>query len=338
MIQDRNTSPLPWHQPLVAKLEQAKRSGRMPHALLIHGVEGLGKRLFATWLARALLCESAGERLSPCGRCASCQLLAAGTHPDFISVEPEEDKQQISVEQIRAMSERLSMTSTRQGYRVAIVDPAHQLTISAANSMLKTLEEPGANSLLILLSSKPSNVLPTLRSRCQQLGMHRPSLEQAQAWLRGQTDKTLSAELLSFAGGAPLRALSYAEARFEQLQKLMLPAMQDLLANRADVTQVAHSWNDEQLPDRLLWFDWWLCRLLRQKITGNDDQVTRDAITAGAIGLPSQPHLLNISGLFSVLDRLRELKAQLTRTALQKELALEQLLIGFLQVLELRPG
>ena len=82
---------------------------------------------------------------------------------------PEEDKQQISVDQIRAASERLTQTSYRHGYKIAVIEPAHQMTINAANSLLKTLEEPTPRSLLILLTSRPSALPPTVRSRCQKL-------------------------------------------------------------------------------------------------------------------------------------------------------------------------
>lgn len=328
--------PLPWHQPLIAQMQQAMSSGRLPHALLIHGIEGLGKRVFAGWLANALLCERRGQRLQACGTCASCNLFAAATHPDFLVVEPEEGKQQISVEQVRAAGERLTVTSHRHGHRVAIIVPAHQLTTSAANALLKTLEEPGADTLLILLTSKLLNVLPTLRSRCQRLGMHAPPSQAAAAWLRERTGRDVDEELLSFVGGAPLKALSYADGKFDELQRSMLPAVQSLLSAQADVTQVMRAWNDEALQDRLTWLDWWLSRLLRQKIAENVEQVTSMTPNADTVGLPSQRYPLNITGVYSLLDRLRELKAQLARTALQKELALENLLIGMLQIFDQR--
>ena len=109
----------------------------------MQGAEGLGKRAFAAWLAAAVLCEkSAGDAAAVCGACASCALITAGSHPDLLWVAPEEDKQQISIDQMRAATERLTKTSYRQGYKVAIVEPAHQMTSNAANSLLKTLEEP----------------------------------------------------------------------------------------------------------------------------------------------------------------------------------------------------
>lgn len=155
-------------------------------------------------------------------------------------------------------------------------------------------------------------------------------------WLRDHVGREVSPELLSFTGGAPLKALAYADGRFEELQRSMPSSIQSFLGAQADVTQITRAWNDEHLQDRLAWLDWWLSRLLRQKITGTVEQVTSMTPNADMLGLPSGRHPLNISGVYSLLDRLRELKAQLARTALQKELALEQLLIGMLQVFEQR--
>jgi DNA polymerase-3 subunit delta' len=159
---------LPWHEDAAAQLRKAWAANRLSHALLLQGAEGVGKQPFAAWLACAVLCDrSEGSTLKCCGECASCALFVAGSHPDLLLVVPEEDKQQISIDQVRAATERLTKTSYRQGYKVAIVDPAHLMTPSAANSVLKTLEEPSPRSLLILITSQASMLLPTVRSRCQ---------------------------------------------------------------------------------------------------------------------------------------------------------------------------
>jgi len=318
--------PLPWQQSAWLQLEQARRAERMPHALLIHGVVGLGKYEFARWLAYSMLCESSKAReltqLQPCTQCASCKLFVAGSHPDFVLIRPEEDKTQISVEQIRVASERLFMTSGRQGYRIAIVEPAHQLTTAAANALLKTLEEPGARTLIMLVTSQRGAMLPTIRSRCQQMGMSVPSVTTAQNWLQQQIGKTVPADLLAFANHAPLRVLSYLQGSFESMQRSMTPALSSL--STADVTQVAHDWADEHLPERLDWLDHWLSRRIRHEIAGNDDPVTSNV---SRTSLHGGSQVLNISALFQALDRVRELKARLRRTALQKELAIESVLL-----------
>lgn len=321
---------LPWHEEAVAKLQAAWQVKRMPHALLVVGADGLGKRELAAWLASAVLCERSTETLSSCGECASCKLILAGSHPDLWWVSPEEDKQQISIDQVREACERLSKTSYRQGYKVAVVTPAHAMTIAAANSLLKTLEEPSPQSLLILLSAQPSGLPATIRSRCQQIAVRRPSQESALAWLRSENVADASPALLEFAGGAPLRAIEYANGRFETLDREMQRALRELLAGETDVTQVASAWAKEGLPDRLTWLDLWLTSAARGALAGSADLVT---FPPGPMPLPRGTGALNISGLYEVVDRLRALKAQLTRTALQRELALESWLIALLQCL-----
>ena len=319
--------PLPWQQAVWSQLEQAWRTERMPHALLLHGVEGLGSFELAKWLAHSLLCETNGAstpaiKLQPCTRCSGCKLFMAGSHPDFVLVMPEEDKQQISVDQIRDASGKLSMTSARQGFRVAIIEPVHQLTVAAANALLKKLEEPGARTVIILVTSQRASMLPTIRSRCQQMAIAAPSVSTAQNWLQQHAGKAVSGEIIGFANRAPLRIMGYLQGSFEALQREMNPVLSSL--TQGDVTQIAQNWADEQLNERLNWLDYWLTRRIRSEILGNDDLVT---LNVNEASLQGASQVLNISLLFQALDKLRELKARLRRTALQKELAIESVLM-----------
>jgi DNA polymerase-3 subunit delta' len=321
----------PWQEDAANQLRQAWAANRLPHALLLQGQEGLGRRSLASWLACAVLCDRAvDDELRACGECQSCLLFKAGSHPDLMWVSPEEDKQQISVDQIRAAIERLGKTSYRQGYKVAIIEPAHQMTTSAANSVLKTLEEPQPKSLLVLITSRPSSLLPTVRSRCQKVTIAAPSREAAARWLEQEAGRPIDPALLEFAGGAPLRALEYAGGRFDALNQHMQKSLGALLSGQADVTQVAAEWEKDALSDRLTWLDLWLGSLARAALAGTDERVT---FPGRSTPLPSLSGPLNISGLYSMVDRARALKAQLARTALQKELAVESWLIALLEVL-----
>ncbi|HEY7640018.1 MAG TPA: DNA polymerase III subunit delta' [Steroidobacteraceae bacterium] len=327
---------LPWHEDAAAQLRKAWAANRLSHALLLQGAEGLGKQAFAAWLACAVLCDkSTGATLRCCGECPSCTLFAAGSHPDLLWVVPEEDKQQISIDQVRAATERLTKTSYRQGYKVAIVDPAHLMTPNAANSVLKTLEEPSPRSLLILITSQPSTLLPTVRSRCQKVTIPRPSREEAIAWLSARSGRAANAALLEFAGGAPLRALAYADGSFDALSEQMQKSIGALLAGQADVTQVAAEWEKDRLNERLTWLDLWLTSLARAALAGNADLITFPGRSAH---LPSPSRPLNISGVYSMVDRARALKSQLARTALQRELAVESWLLAMLDVFGSEPA
>ena len=324
---------LPWHENAVTQLQSAWETAHLPHALLMQGADGLGKKSLAAWLACAVLCERSTAALQHCGECANCKLTAAGSHPDLLWIEPEEDKQQISVDQIRAATERLSKTSYMHGYKIAVVAPAHQMTNNAANSLLKTLEEPPANSLLVLITSRPSSLPATVRSRCQRVVVQRPTREVALTWLQARSAGRVTPQLLEFAGGAPLRALEAATGdAFEDLDLRMTQSLGALLKGEADVTQVAGEWSGKDIPlsDRLTWLDLWLTSQARAAIAGTADLVT---FPTRPVHLPSTGRTLNISAVYSMVDRLRALKAQLTRTALQRELAIESWLVALLDTL-----
>src|SRR5262249_8259390 len=154
-------------------------AGRLPHSLLLLSNPGLGAEALARWTAALALCQSADK---PCGRCASCQLLAAGTHPDLHVVGVADEAQQIKVGQVRALIEALGLKSYRGGYKVGIIEGAELLNANGANAFLKTLEEPTANTVLIMIA-RPSNRLPaTIASRCLRMHLRAPSTEVATEW------------------------------------------------------------------------------------------------------------------------------------------------------------
>lgn len=330
----RLSAPLPWHAPAVSQLASAWGRQHFPHALLVHGPQGIGKRQLAAWLAASVLCDESSARLDRCGQCASCKLIVAGSHPDLLWVHPEEDKQQIAVDQVRAVSERLYQTSYRQGYKVAVIEPAHLVTTAGANALLKTLEEPPPRSLLLLVSWQPSTLPATVRSRCQQLAIARPGSAVALQWLREQ-QVSVDASLLEFAGGGPLRAMAHAGASFSTLDQEMQRALGELFRGETDISQVASQWCKEALPERLVWLDLWLTANARGALTKNPAAVTFPVRSAH---LPSLPRAANISSVYEMVDRIRSLKAQLARTALQRELAIESWLLSLLDVFEASPA
>ncbi|HVJ12171.1 MAG TPA: DNA polymerase III subunit delta' [Burkholderiales bacterium] len=217
-----------WNQPifdsLVARLE------RLPHALLLFGPRGVGKLALAERVSQLLLCEGTGKK--PCDACDACRWFRAGNHPDFRRLEPEalakepppadpddeapaaskKTKQPsivIKVEQVRGLADFLYVRSHRGRLRVALVHPADDMNENAANALFKGLEEPPAGAVFILVSHRPAQLLPTIRSRCVAVPVPLPSREAALAWLSSQPIKD-PARWLAYAGGAPLRALEYA--------------------------------------------------------------------------------------------------------------------------------
>jgi DNA polymerase-3 subunit delta' len=204
---------LPWHSVLWGRVNEARRAGRLGHALLLAGPAGVGKRLFAMRLAASLLCERVGDDGTPCGACRGCVQRIAGTHPNLtwltreFNEKTEKEKRDISMDQLRAMMERLGLSSHYGQSRVVVIDPADALNASGVNAVLKTVEEPPAGIHIVLISERPMALAPTLRSRCQRLGVPLPAVEEAETWLRSRMPGVDVAAALRESGGAPLTAL-----------------------------------------------------------------------------------------------------------------------------------
>ncbi|MFZ5484141.1 MAG: DNA polymerase III subunit delta' [Pseudomonadota bacterium] len=192
----------------------------MPHALLLHGRKGIGKRDLAEDLAQWLLCQAPTEA-GPCRSCQACQWFEQGQHPDFKRIEPETggeseegaDKKGgklITIKDVRGLGEFLSLVSHQGGWRVVLIQPAELLNMAAANALLKTLEEPPARVLLLLVSHQPRRIPATVLSRCRKRPVPTPDRESARAWLLAQGVNDAHG-LLEEAGGAPLTVLECAE-------------------------------------------------------------------------------------------------------------------------------
>lgn len=182
----------PWQQAVFDNALAAHLDAQLGHALLLVGPAFMGKGAVAEVLAKRLLCKSPYKDNLPCNCCRSCQLFAAKTHGDFqrVSFEPNDKgdklRTEISVDQIRRLSQWFSLTPQLGGAQVAIIEPADAMNVSSSNALLKTLEEPAPNRFLLLVTSKPGRLPATLRSRCQRLEFRLPSPEIAKTWLRTQ--------------------------------------------------------------------------------------------------------------------------------------------------------
>ena len=200
---------------------QARRE-KLPHALLLVGQKGLGKFDLARQFAAGLLCESPRSTGLACEKCLACNWYAQGNHPDFRLLQPDalgegvetEDgkkkpSQQITIDQVRGLDEFLTVGTHRGGLRIVLVNPTEAMNRNAANSLLKTLEEPPPNTLFLMVSSDPVRLLPTIRSRCQVVPITLPSSRLAEKVLAG-AGVGEAARWLALAGGAPGLAIELA--------------------------------------------------------------------------------------------------------------------------------
>ena len=242
VVGDTGALPLPWLAQPVADALATQRG----HALLVHGSEGIGILPFALTLAQAWLCESEDIRKSaPCGRCGSCRLVQSHLHPDLQVLMPEllrrqhdwlrvDDKaegddakrkpsKQIRIDEVRSVIDWVFKTSARGRGKVVVLHPAEALNLQSANALLKTLEEPPPGTRILLSCADPALLLPTVRSRCQQLRLAPPALPLATAWL-AEKGVAQPEVLLAACSGRPLDALALSQAGVQAEHWRALPA------------------------------------------------------------------------------------------------------------------
>lgn len=198
----------PWLAPVYGALYERFQQGQLHHALLLNGQANIGKSNLATTFAQRLLCSSEG--VYACGECKSCKLLASETHPDLTLLTTEEKSRVIKIDQVRAVIEKLSGSAQQGGNKVVIVDRVDQLNISAANALLKSLEEPTPRTYFLLLCNNLDRLLPTVVSRCHLHTVATPTAQQSYDWLQGFAKQSEDIETaLYISRGSPIQALHF---------------------------------------------------------------------------------------------------------------------------------
>ncbi|WP_407596321.1 DNA polymerase III subunit delta' [Pseudomonas aeruginosa] len=260
----------PWQQALWSQL-----GGRAQHAhaYLLYGPAGIGKRALAEHWAAQLLCQrpvAAGA----CGECKACQLLAAGTHPDYFVLEPEEAEKPIRVDQVRDLVGFVVQTAQLGGRKVVLLEPAEAMNVNAANALLKSLEEPSGDTVLLLISHQPSRLLPTIKSRCVQQACPLPGAAASLEWLaRALPDEPAEAleELLALSGGSPLTAQRLHGQGVREQRAQVVDGVKKLLKQQIAASQLAESWNSVPLPLLFDWFCDWTLGILRYQLTHDEE-------------------------------------------------------------------
>ncbi len=233
-----NLDDLPWLKPLLSRLTEQLNGNTLPHALLISGPASIGKNLLVDYLISRLLCASENQA---CGECHQCNLLKAGTHPDYLRIALK-DSNQILVDQIRGMFDWVSQTSQQGGQRICVISPADCMNVQAANSLLKSLEEPPEAAVIILVSNFPNRLLPTIRSRCQHIVCRTPDRKQAIEWLRQYDQSGIEPELLlNIADGVPMRASVIIDDSYFALRGRIAETLPLALSDRISPIQMAAS-------------------------------------------------------------------------------------------------
>jgi DNA polymerase-3 subunit delta' len=217
------------HQHLIEAFRHVVERRRLAHAYLFLGPTGVGKRLFAQELAKALLCEggSPDDALAACDRCAACALVDANTHPDFFTVERPEEKNEMPIELVQELCAGFALKSARGRGKVAILDDADYLNEESANCFLKTLEEPPPRSVFILIGTSGDRQLPTILSRCHSVRFGPLPDDIVAAILKRHEihDPVLLQRLVRLAGGSPGQALALADPAPWDFRKQLLSGL-----------------------------------------------------------------------------------------------------------------
>jgi DNA polymerase-3 subunit delta' len=301
-----------WHQEFAKAWQDRIRHGRMPHAVVLAGPVGVGKRAAAAWIASGRLGIGAAPALPQ-------YPFTRPEHADLQWLEPPEDKQGILIDQVRELVSNLQLTSYEGRGKVAVIEPANSMTISAANSLLKTLEEPPGDALLILVVDRIGRLPATVFSRCQRIDLAPPPEGEGAAWLDRLQPGARWPDALRVAGNAPLAAI----AALEDLETLatMSREFAAVGAGKLSPVEVAQRWSKLE-PNFVL--DW-LARQLRQgalALAGGRDRAPGLTIDESVL------KRMDRRNLFCYLDRINRLRGQ-PKGSYNVQLTLESLLIDW---------
>ncbi|MDE3018435.1 MAG: DNA polymerase III subunit delta' [Nitrospirota bacterium] len=304
---------------------------RVAHAYLFHGEEGIGKKLAAILFAQTVNCDTPYGSQGPdaCGTCRSCTQIDARTHPDFLVIEPDREmaNPQIKIEQVRQLEEQIVYRPLVSPWKIYLLDDADRLTQGAANALLKTLEEPAAHSLFLLVSSRPSALPTTVRSRCQSIRFVPPAKTQVEAALITQRDLPPDdAHFLSMLAqgriGLALRT-DLAEARKQQdeFSSLTNPATLRSISTILTVAESLHK--SDRVLEALEWLTRWGRDLLLVRMGADPEHLlNRDRLPdLQRAASTVQPQLL-----VQVLEEIQTVERHAGRN-LNLQLALEQILL-----------
>ena len=320
------TVSTPWLTPLFSLLTKAYKETRLGHGLLLTGSDGVGKFKLAQQISKYLLCENRLQLDESCGHCHACNLVNAHTHIDFHLLQKEDDKQAISIEQIRALINSLNNRAQLGKNKVVIVKDVQFLTVQAANALLKTLEEPQANTFIILLANTHHELLPTLLSRLQHTHIHTPNRAVLLNWLNEQQLSITDEGLLPFFKNSPLALLNYLQSDTPDARKRCVEGLFSMLQKSETLFDFSH-FLAESVDQNLQALFFLLHDLHKLKINdGNGEYAVIYQFALPQLMIWQQQ--ITLKGLRKLSDEtLKKRKLLLKHSALKKELLINALLI-----------
>jgi len=320
----------PWTLSQWQQLVQRVNEKRLPHAMLFCGIEGLGKLDIARQFAQSLLCQQPDDNFMPCSQCRSCTQFEANSHPDFHFIEPEEEGKAIKVDQIRGLTEQFGLAAHYASYRVAIISPAESMNLAAANSLLKSLEEPPENTLIILVSSHSASLPSTILSRCQRVNFVSPSSDMAINWLNkhhiGLFDGEIGGSeraLLAMANGAPLKAVKSVDSELIKQREQVFSLFLAVAEGAESPLGADKQWLKTGITTPIQWVYSWISDLIKLKVNLREAVINHDK-SADLQKLAQQVELGSLyQFLDNILDILKKQRAPLNTQMIMDDLLLD---------------
>ncbi|MFK8066723.1 MAG: DNA polymerase III subunit delta' [Gammaproteobacteria bacterium] len=312
----------PWQESEWKQLQTMLSNDRLPHALLLAGLKGTGLLEFSNLFATSILCENPNESGESCLQCAGCKLIRAETHPDLLFISPEEEWKAIKIDQIRSLVKFTQLQSHTGKRKIIILHPAEAMNISAANGLLKTLEEPPGDTLILLVSHHASALPITIRSRCQKIKISASSMH-VREWLIGKCDNNLIETVLaSGCGPLFLDEIEHSEAVVADRLSL-LSDLENITNGQYDPVEAAEQWSKLELGDTLFWLIKIVQDVIKLKLTGDanikGNNLINEDILKRIIKLVEN---IDIKGIFSFYDKLLEYQKLLSYNSSLKALTI----------------
>ena len=305
------------------------RFPKMGHGLLFYGKKGCGKDAFAQYFLTWILCQNRQLKNQPCGECGSCQWLKSDTHPNYVHITTdEENKKQnakIKIDKIRDLQPFVQQTV--DGWRVVVIEPAEALNTASANALLKTLEEPGDRTVIILLAEHYLKLPATIRSRLQHFALDRISAEQAEAYLQQNlpdADLQMQQLLMNLSNQMPLQAIELARSEWINLRQDFVNDWQKLVKQKNMPMAIATKWNKAlSFSDFSQMFEYLLSDLICVKLN--------QAIKNIDLNFSDLPDQYNLESLFAIYTELQQSKKFIEQNV-QANLVVDQLCIKLMNI------
>lgn len=316
----------PWQESKWDEITGRIKNHTLPHALLLTGPAGIGKKSFSFAMVQNILCEVSSGKDFACGQCKSCLLIKGDTHPDIKFIQPSGKSITIGVDQIRELIHYVSLTPHMGKRKIALIHDAEKMNTNAANSLLKSLEEPPQSSLILLVSSRHNTLLPTIRSRCQVISLPLPTQDVAEKWLSSNMTNDLdNTLLLALSQGAPLSALALSQDNILHNRLQQFNQLTQLSQQKNDPVSISAYWLKFGAEYSIYWLNTWIKDMAKLKVSTKSKFLNNPDLQQELQQLSQHIPLKKIL----TFQLQTENAAKLLRSNMNQELLLEDILINW---------